>query len=140
MVFEPNFMTTHVGSVPHLEPKSLGERLAKRLDIPTWLQLPRRDFRESMYAQYSAHLPGIAVDDQKEKIYFDTTGDLTPALETFYEHYLADEVAYFDLRPAYSAGFQALLDQLCHIPGEWVKGQVTGPISFGLTVTDQDLR
>lgn len=140
MVFEPNFMTTHVGSVPHLEPRDLGERLAQRLDIPTWLQLPRRDFRESMYAQYSAHLPGIVVDEQKEKIYFDVTGDLTPALETFYEHYLADEVAYFDLRPTYSAGFQTLLDQLCHIPGEWVKGQVTGPISFGLTVTDQDLR
>src|SRR5450756_1879290 len=24
--------------------------------------------------------------------------------------------------------------------GEWLKGHVTGPISFGLTVTDQDLR
>ncbi len=140
MLFEPNFLTTHVGSVPHATPEALSERLASRLDIPTWLQLPRRDFRESMYAQYSAHLPGIVADEQKEKIYFDTANDLTPALETFYEHYLADNVAYFDLRPEYSAGFGTLISQMVNYPGDWIKGQVTGPISFGLTVTDQDLR
>jgi methionine synthase II (cobalamin-independent) len=33
-----------------------------------------------------------------------------------------------------------MLDVLKNTTGEWAKGQVTGPISFGLTVTDQDLR
>jgi hypothetical protein len=33
-----------------------------------------------------------------------------------------------------------MLDVLQETPGEWAKGQVTGPISFGLTVTNQDLR
>jgi hypothetical protein len=33
-----------------------------------------------------------------------------------------------------------MLEALRMTPGLWAKGQVTGPISFGLTVTDQDLR
>jgi hypothetical protein len=33
-----------------------------------------------------------------------------------------------------------MLEVLDSTPGQWAKGQVTGPISFGLTVTDQDLR
>ncbi len=140
MVFEPNFWTTHVGSVPHTEAGALSEFLAAHLDVPTWLQLPRRNFRESMYAQFSVCLPGIVLDEQKEKVYFDTSGDLTPALENFYEKYLAEDVDAFSLSPAYSEGFQTFLDQIRRLPGTWVKGQVTGPISFGLTVTDQELR
>jgi hypothetical protein len=33
-----------------------------------------------------------------------------------------------------------MLDMLQTTSGDWVKGQVTGPISLGLTVTDQNLR
>ena len=33
-----------------------------------------------------------------------------------------------------------MLETLKRVPGEWAKGQVTGPISFGLIVTDQNLR
>jgi len=49
-------------------------------------------------------------------------------------------VEAFALTPDYAAGFFAMLDALKATPGVWAKGQVTGPISFGLTVTDQDLR
>jgi hypothetical protein len=114
--------------------------LVTGFDIPAWPQLSRRTFRENMYVQYSAHLPALMTDAAKEKIYFDTSGDLTPALEVFYERFLADDLDAFALSPEYAAGFYALLDVLRGRPGEWVKGQVTGPISFGLTVTDQDLR
>ncbi|RME07073.1 MAG: hypothetical protein D6803_04890, partial [Anaerolineae bacterium] len=110
------------------------------LDLPAWPQFPRRTFRESMYVQYSARLPAIVEDAQKEKVYFDTRGDITPALEAFYTLFLADDVDAFALQPEYAAGFFAMLEALEEHPGEWAKGQVTGPISFGLTVTDQDLR
>jgi hypothetical protein len=80
------------------------------------------------------------LDEAGERVYFDTTGDLTPALEAFYERYLADDAALFALSPDYASGFYAMLDLLGAAPGEWAKGQVTGPISFGLTVTDQDRR
>jgi methionine synthase II (cobalamin-independent) len=93
-----------------------------------------------MYTQYGPGLPGIVIDEEHEKITFNTTGDLSPALEEFYAHYLADEVGAFALRPAYASGFYTMLDTLKSTSGSWAKGQVTGPISFGLTVVDQDLR
>jgi hypothetical protein len=137
-----NFLTTHVGSVPHPEPGNLPARLAATLEIPAWSQHPRRSFKESMYAQYSPTLPGVVVDEVKEKIIVDTRNDLTPALEEFYTPYLADEVDAYALRPEYAAGFFGMLKELANQKATdgWVKGQVTGPISFGLTVTDQDLR
>ncbi len=134
------FQTTAVGSFPHTEGALLAERLAMALDIPCWPQLPRRSFRESMYVQFGPALPAVKVDRLKGKIFFDTTGDISQELEEFYAHYLADNLDAFALCPDYATGFFAMLEALRGVPGEWAKGQVTGPISFGLTVTDQDLR
>ena len=135
-----SFPTTLIGSFPYREAQPLCERILASAGIPAWPQLPRRDFRESMYVQYSPALPGIVIDSAAEKVSFDTSGDLTPALERFYESYLADDVEAFALDPEFAAGFYAMLDALKTVPGEWVKGHVTGPVSFGLTVTDQNLR
>ena len=135
-----NFLTTHVGSVPHPEPGDLSGRLASTLDIPAWTQHPKRTFRESMYVQYAPTLPAVIENEEKEKIILDTSGDLSFPLESFYTHYLDDDVEAFALRPEYAAGFFAMLEALKTNLGNWAKGQVTGPISFGLTVTDQDLR
>jgi hypothetical protein len=140
MAFLPHFWTTIIGSIPHSDSSEICERLVSTIDIPAWPQLPRRSFRENMYIQYSPSLPAIVLDQQKEKIYFDTHEDISPALEEFYGHYLADDVESFGLHPEYAAGFYSMLDALRILPGEWAKGQVTGPVSFGLTVTDQDLR
>jgi len=136
----PPFATTAVGSFPHPAGRRLSQRLAASLDIPSWPQLSKRSFRENMYIQFSACLPSVRLDDKNEKITFDTTGDLSQPLEEFYTYYLAEDLDAFGLTPEYAAGFFDMLDALQNEPGEWVKGQVTGPISVGLTVTDQDLR
>ena len=140
MEFTPHFLTTIIGSIPHVEAKEMCARLAASIDIPAWPQLPRRSFHESMYVQYSPSLPAIVVDTAKEKITFDTQNDISPAMEAFYERYLAEDVDSFGLLPDYAAGFYTMLETMRSMPGEWAKGQVTGPISFGLTVTDQNLR
>jgi methionine synthase II (cobalamin-independent) len=140
--FLPEYWTTVVGSFPYLDSQALCQRLLESLDVPDWPQLPRRSFRESMYVQYSAALPALVVDEAGEKVYFDTSGDWTTELEHFYERYLADDVDGFALTPAYSQGFFDMLSNAAgnHLRRGWIKGQVTGPVSFGLTVTDQDLR
>jgi methionine synthase II (cobalamin-independent) len=136
----PPFATTAVGSFPHTDVAGLARRLIAALDLPCWPQLPRRDFREGMIVQYSPPLPGIRLEEPAERITFDTTADLSEPLEQFYTHYLADDLEAFGLRPEYAAGFYAYLDALGGTAGEWAKGQVTGPITFGMTVTDQDRR
>lgn len=135
-----NFLTTHVGSIPHASLNGLTEHLHNLLDVPAWPQLPHRSFRENMYVQYSPTLPGIQEDAGQEKVLFDTNTDLTESLEAFYTPVLAEDVNHFALHPDYASGFFAMLETLRKTKGEWAKGQVTGPISFGLTVTDQDLR
>jgi hypothetical protein len=97
-------------------------------------------FKENMYSQFCVVLPSIHVDDEAEKIEFNTTGDITSSLEVFYSHYLEDNLDYFGLNASHARGFFAMMDQLAASTSTWVKGQVTGPISMGLTITDQDLR
>lgn len=120
------FPTTVVGSFPHTDGRALCQQLAAGLDIPAWPQLPRQNFRESMYVQFSRPLPGVVLDETRQKITFNTTGDLSDVLERFYEHYLADDVDAFALTPEYATGFYEMLDQLGQTAGEWAKGQVTG--------------
>lgn len=138
---EFNYLTTHVGSVPHTDPHALNARLLSMLDIPCWLQLPRRDFRENIYTQYAPTLPGAVLDEAREKAYIDTSAaDFDAELETFYQAVLDENVDAFALHFDYAQGFYSLLESLKDKPTAYTKGQVMGPISFGLTVTDQDGR
>lgn len=140
-MFEFNFLTTHVGSVPHLDAFDLNARLLSMLDIPCWLQLPRRDFRENIYTQYAPTLPGAIVDNAREKAYIDTSApEFDAKLEDFYTAVIDDNVDAFGLHPDYAQGFYVLQETIQRSPVKYAKGQVMGPISFGLTVTDQDGR
>ncbi len=143
MTFAPNFWTSLNGSMPHTDAANVCQQIASSLDVPVWSQLSRLNFRENMYTQFSAVLPALVLDEKNQKIIFDTSQDITPTLEIFYTPYLEEDLDFFGLRRDYAAGFYAMLEQLKETPEisvGWVKGQVTGPISTGLTVTDQDLR
>jgi len=138
---EFNFLTTHVGSAPHIDAYELNARLLSTLDIPCWLQLPRRDFRENIYTQYAPTLPGAMVLDDKEKAVIDfKADDFDAQLERFYQSVLDDDIDAFAMHPEYAQGFYALIKSLRDDPRPFAKGQVMGPISFGLTVTDQNGR
>lgn len=133
-----NYFTTHVGSVPHTDAQKLNARLLSMLDIPCWLQLPRRDFRENIYTQYASTLPGAVVLPDKEKAMIDTGAvDFDASLNRFYQSVIDENVDAFALHPDYAQGFYLLTDILQHSPTNFAKGQVMGPISFGLTVTDE---
>jgi len=138
---EFNYLTTHVGSVPHTDARELNKRLLSILDIPCWLQLVRRNFRENIYTQYAPTLPGAVVLEEKEKAIIDTSAaEFDSALERFYQAILDDDVDDFALHPDYALGFYILLESLKESPVKYAKGQIMGPISFGLTVTDQEGR
>jgi hypothetical protein len=114
--------------------------ITSTVDIPIWPQMVKLGFRENMYAQFSAALPSIVIDDEDEKITFNTQQDITPTLEIFYTAYLEEDLDYFGFPPKHADGFYTMLEHLAKEPSEWIKGQVTGPISMGLTITDQNLR
>lgn len=140
--FKPKGQATAIGSLPHQDPAQAVEVVLKYLkDIPFWPQLTKRSFLENMYVQYTEGLPCVCIDQKRELVCLDTTKELEVELERFYERYLANDVEYFRISQDFAPGLYALLDlldkrnDLCYI-----KGQVTGPITFGLTLKDQDGR
>lgn len=139
MSFIPSCLATGIGSLPHKDPlKAVKIAWENFEEIPFWPQLPKRSFKENMCIQFSEGLPGLVIDKERGKVYFDTSDNLTSHLETFYEKVLADDLEYFKISPDYSQGFYAFLDELKNRRPQFIKGQVTGPVTFGLAITDED--
>jgi hypothetical protein len=87
-----------------------------------------------MYAQFSEGFPGVVVAD--EQIYVDRERDLDEGLERLYMAYLTDDLEFATISPAHASGLYCFLDRgLEGVP--MVKGQVTGPVSWGLMVGDE---
>ncbi|MBE0480406.1 MAG: methionine synthase [Dehalococcoidia bacterium] len=136
--FEPNGLATAIGSMPHINPEEACSAVLDNLpDIPAWPQLPRRSFLENMYVQFSEDFPGIKVEE--DRIWVDRAQDLNGGLERLYADYLENRA---DVRPVSyenARGLHVFLDR-AHDHRKAVKGQITGPVSFGLAITDQDRR
>ena len=89
MSFQPRFLATGVGSMPFDDPAyAVGISLSKMSTAPFWPQLPRLGLTEQMEIQYSEGMPRIVIDEEKGRMYFDTSGDYSEALAEFYETYM----------------------------------------------------
>jgi methionine synthase II (cobalamin-independent) len=130
------FPCTGVGSLPHVDPKAaVREILARFREIPHWPQLPMRTPLEHMYPQYAAALPGAGMAG--DKLFMESGEALLCGAEAFYESFLTGALDPFALPPERAAGLHELLEAAGG-PYPAVKGQVTGPVSFGLMVCDRE--
>jgi hypothetical protein len=131
--FKPELRSIAAGSLPHQDPRAACKLMLDTLDIPTWPQLPKRSFLENMYVQFSEGFPGVVVSD--EQIRLDRERDLDSELEDLYVAYLMDDLEYAAISARYAAGLHQFLElDLRQVP--LTKGQITGPISWGLMVPD----
>jgi len=129
-------LPTIIGSMPHTDPAEACAVVSRYLkDIPAWPQLPQRSFRENMYAQFSQGFPGVVV--KEDSIYIDRTQDLGEPLEKLYSAYLENDFAKYAVSADYAAGLHSFLG-LTNLSPLAVKGQLTGPFTWGLTVADSD--
>jgi len=137
--FTPNCRATGIGSLPHTEAKEACELVLRTLpQIPFWPQLPKRTVRENMYWQYSEGLPGLSFED--ERMFIRTPEDFY-TIERFYERFLSEDLDFFIISHPYAAGFYKLQEYQDQLRSAWaLKGQITGPISFTLQVTDENRR
>ena len=140
----PLFTMTAIGSLPHIDPVQACALMLDALpDMPAWPQLPKRSFLENMYVQFSEGLPGVRVDEDNGRIWFQVDESLDADLEGFYQAVIDEDLDRFAMSEEYAAGLHYFLSGALETELEnkpFVKGQVTGPISFGLTVTDQNRR
>jgi methionine synthase II (cobalamin-independent) len=127
-------LPTIIGSMPHTDPSEACSQVIHYLkEIPAWPQLPKRSFLENMYVQFSQGFPGAIIED--ERIYIDRSQDLDKPLEQLYAAYLENDIDKYAISSDYAAGLHSFL-ALENLAPLVVKGQITGPISWGLTVTD----
>jgi methionine synthase II (cobalamin-independent) len=129
-----NCLPTMIGSMPHKDAKEACTTVARFLkDIPCWPQLPNRSPKEGMAVQFSTGFPGIT--EKGNDLSIDGTKDHSNALEQLYMAYLENDTDKFPVTEEYASGLYGLLKQPGLSPLA-VKGQVTGPISWGLSVKD----
>jgi len=120
-------------------------------EVPYWPQLPARGNKEGFLYQFITPLMELGLVAEKDEKYFFDTGqqEWGAKLARFYELYMAavegDDKAldFFNFPEESASGFYAFIKHLeTHGPGEarYLKGQISGPLTVGLYMTDQDRR
>ncbi len=129
-----------IGSLPHTEPLRACEDILKNFPkTPFWPELPQRDFKERMGYIQTEGLPGITVKEDEQRIYLDRNRDLVKEIGDFYNRFLVNNQDSMAITPAYGAGFKAMTDLISTNVNKplLLKGQLTGPTTFGLIMKDQ---
>jgi hypothetical protein len=130
-----NLLTTAMAVMPHRDvDRALS--LALSLDVPFWPQLPHLNYYEDMYVQAAEHFPGILLDVPNRKLGFSMERFVAELEETLAH---LEEPEYLDISPNYSVVYQRFLE-LDLSDRAAIRGQLEGPISFGLNVHDTDDR
>ena len=128
-------LPTAIGSMPHVNPDEACSVIMKYLpDIPAWPQLPRRSPKENMIIQFSEGFPGVVIDG--DKIHIEPTANFESELEQIHIDCEQGNAREYGVSTEYAAGLYAFLSKAAG--NKIVKGQVTGPVTWGLAVTRQD--
>ena len=135
-------LTTGIGSLPLKEPADACKIIFDSVDIPFWPQLPGRSFKEFMMPQYAEGIPFLKIDEEKERIWFEVGDDKADRIYAFYEKYLKENPYDFALSKENAPGFYFFMDELERQKKrfEYLKGHVTGPLTFSLGIPDQKKR
>lgn len=143
--FKPAALPLLIGSLPVDDHRQAMQWILNHTpDIPLWPQLPGFA-QEGMLYQFLPGLPGVVQRGKKTLV--DTSLEIfEDELLAFYEDYLAIEDgtpipagSRFQLKPETAPGFFVFMETLRNLetPPQAVKGQITGPLTQGVGITDQ---
>ncbi|MHB1652108.1 MAG: methionine synthase [Desulfitobacteriaceae bacterium] len=151
MKFQPQFLTTAVGSLPHVNLEQALELIWRGVPgIPHWPQLPKTGAESSFIGQYLRALieTGVVADYQQPRFQVEAP-DWMERMTAFYELYLSvsegDESALerFGFTPEGGRGFEEFcrdLEKNGTREALFLKGQLSGPLTLGLQITDKNRR
>lgn len=152
MKIKPHFLPMGIGSVPHTDPKeAVRFTLSYFPEAPHWPQLPMRGNMEGFVNQFIHPLVEIGLVLKKgDKYFFDTEQQEWGAkLGRFYETYMAavegdeEALSFFSFPQESATGYYAFIRHLESRgtgSAKYLKGQISGPLTVGLALTDQDRR
>lgn len=130
------FSTTGIGSLPHRSAEEACSAVLSSFDIPFWPQLPKVSFKELMIPQYSEGLPFVRIDAERQTVWVERNG--TDELERFYES--CTDTSRIAISQDFASGLHAMLRQLKAKRLPLFKGHVTGPVTYTLSLKDNESR
>jgi hypothetical protein len=136
-----NGATTMIGSVPFADPdEAVRFVLGSGVDVPAWPQLPSRAFVEGMIPQCSEGIPFVRIDEAEKRVWCGIPDDRSDALAEFYQNVMDMNVDAFAISEHAAAGLHRFVAHLAKSGAKHVflKGQVTGPITMAIGLTDQN--
>ncbi|HEY8910279.1 MAG TPA: methionine synthase [Desulfosporosinus sp.] len=149
--FKPHFLATGVGSMPHTMGEDVLDLIWENIpQMPHWPQLPGLGAESSFVVQYLNALleTGVIADVQSPKFQVEAP-DWVDRITAFYTLYLeateGDEQALerFGFSAQGGEGFEGFCQDLeRHGTREalLLKGQLTGPLTLGMQITDKNRR
>src|SRR5512135_2240238 len=126
------FSTTGIGSLPHRSAEDACRLILDTFDIPFWPQLPQTSFREFMVPQYCEGMPFVKIDPEKQTVWVERGP--SDELERFYEGWKDD--SKIAISEDYAKGLHTFMDIIGNRQFEFLKGHVTGPLTFTLGLKD----
>ncbi|PWR72281.1 uroporphyrinogen decarboxylase/cobalamine-independent methonine synthase family protein [Methanospirillum lacunae] len=134
----PCSIASGVGSLPHTDPvQAVDDILRLCPSMPYAPTLPNISPFEAIIWHDSEFLPGRVV--QGNKLYVDRSLDFSLEMERVYLDFMEQNVDRYAASPGYAAGYFEMANR--DLSQVWcVKCQITGPVTFGLTISDQDRR
>lgn len=144
MEYDTRFAVIEIGSMPHKDSKTACDlMIGAAPEFPAWPQLPNRAYLENMYVQYTEGFPGIRIDEVNRRVWFQVDSEPIDGLETFYSSVISEDQNRFAISGRYAEGLDMFIKGAYGselINRKFIKGQTTGPVSFGLTIADQNGR
>ncbi len=126
------FLTTGIGSLPHIDATDACRLVLDTFDIPFWPQLPRISFKEFMVPQYSEGMPFFRIDAERQTVWVEKNE--SDELDRFYEGW--SDGCRIAISEDYAKGLHTFLHLVKNRKFEFLKGHVTGPLTFSLGLKD----
>jgi hypothetical protein len=101
-------------------------------DLPFWPQLPGLSFREFMIPQFSEGMPFLNIDEQRGAVWVGGNGD---DLARFYE--ACSDEPRLAISEDYAKGLHVFRHAVSGRHFQFLKGHVTGPLTFTLGLKDK---
>ncbi|MDD1703973.1 MAG: hypothetical protein LUP97_01890 [Methanoregula sp.] len=138
MISPPHSLATGVGALPHTDPaRACSDVLSIFPGFPYIPTLPDRGQLEGIVFNDSEQLPGRLI--REDRLLFDSTRDQTAAMEQVYMDYVEGNFAPYALHKDYASAFIEMTGR--PLAGtQYLKCQVTGPVTFGMQVVDAGKR
>ena len=140
MEFQYPFIATGIGSFPHQDEREVFRLIFQNFpEIPFWPQLPKRSFLEGMVVQYSEGFPSLRWNEKEQKVWVDTLHGFDKEIEKFYQHLEENHIKPFEITEDFAKGLRILKDLTSKDHRKeirFIKGQIAGPVTFGLALTD----